>query len=387
MKFVIPVILFGISLFFVTISYAVECGETPPSGNIDALNAYIQSCNQKIESNRNEQNTLKQVIATINSKINLAQAQINQTETQIKSLEEEIRVLSGVLETVNISMDQLTTIYIARVRETYRKVRTNQMDLLLTSKSLSKFLENLKYISTLKTKDQLILTELERSRIDYDQKKNDKILKQEEVEKLKIKLLAQKKTLDGQQIEKQKLLAVTQNDEKKYKQLLDQALSEKNAIEKALVSGVKVGPIKKGDTIALTGNSGYPNCSTGKHLHLEIRKDGKWVDPGAYLSSKTVKNEQDGNGDITIGSGSWQWPIKDTVRLTQFYGKTPYSYVYKYSGGLHTGYDMVSTSSDLIVAPADGTLFKSSQACGSSTINIVYIEHPDNVISLYLHVQ
>ena len=154
-----------------------------------------------------------------------------------------------------------------------------------------------------------------------------------------------------------------------------------------MVSGVKVGPVKRGDPIALVGNSGYPGCSTGKHLHFEIRKNNTWVDPGSYLSGKTVVDEQNGGGNVSLGSGSWPWPIEDTVRLTQFYGHTPYSWRYTYSGGIHTGYDMVSTSSDVIRAPADGTLFKSSQFCGSSTINIVYIEHGDNVVSLYLHVQ
>ena len=193
--------------------------------------------------------------------------------------------------------------------------------------------------------------------------------------------------MNNQKAAKNALLLQTKNDEVKYQQLLAQAYAEKAAIEKALVSGVKVGPIKRGDSISLVGNSGYPGCSTGKHLHFEIRKDGTWTDPGSYLSGKTVRNDQDNGGNVNVGSGSWLWPVEDTVRLTQFYGHTPYSWKYKYSGGIHTGYDMVSTSSDVIRAPADGTLFKFSQMCGSSAINIVYIEHGDNLVSFYLHVQ
>ena len=373
-------LVFAILLLFLWIepTNAIDCDGSAES---------VDACTQKINELRNEETTLSQAISVLNAKINLAQARINQTQVQINALEKEITVLDGVLETVNDSMDQLEVIYTARVRESYKQMRATPVDLIFSSNSIGDYFNKVKYLNTVKSKDQLILAELERSRVDYDQRKDAKVEKQQEVEKLKATLVSQRKTLDAQQKEKQKILAATQSDEAKYQQLLSQALAEKAAIEKALVSSVKVGPIKKGEPIALTGNSGYPSCSTGKHLHFEIRKNGTWTDPGAYLSSKSVKDEQNGGGNVTVGTGSWPWPLNDTVRLTQFYGSTPYSWRYKYSGGVHTGYDMVSTSSDVIYAPADGTLYKSSQSCGTSTINIVYIEHADSVVSFYLHVQ
>jgi murein DD-endopeptidase MepM/ murein hydrolase activator NlpD len=170
---------------------------------------------------------------------------------------------------------------------------------------------------------------------------------------------------------------------------LAQAFAEKAAIEKALVSGVKVGPVKQGDPIGLVGNTGYPGCSTGKHLHFEVQRNNSWTDPAPFLQNKSVRDEQNPGGNmVAIGSGNWPWLIADTIRLTQFYGSTPYSWRYVYSGGVHTGLDMISTSNDVISAPADGTLYKSSQICGSdSTINIIYIDHGEGLISFYLHVQ
>jgi hypothetical protein len=48
---------------------------------------------------------------------------------------------------------------------------------------------------------------------------------------------------------------------------------------------------------------------------------------------------------------------------------------------------MVSDSSQIIRAPADGTLYSSAQSCGGATINIKYIDHGNDLISFYLHVQ
>lgn len=236
MKYVVLLVLSLFLLGLVPKTYARECTDTPGTDLsqqdlINFWNDVRDACNAKITENQGTQQTLKQAITTINSKINLAQAQINQTQAQITQLEKDIEVLSGVLDTVNVSMDQLTTIYIARVRESYKRMRTDELDLLFSSNSLNQFLENLKYLNTAKAKDQLILVELEKSRMDYNQKKDAKVTKQEEIQKLNDKLVAQKKDLNNQQADKQKLLVLTQNDEKQFQSLLQKANAEIEAIK------------------------------------------------------------------------------------------------------------------------------------------------------------
>lgn len=217
---------------------AIECDGVPPSGaeNESQIKEYIEKCNQKITSLQGEQLTLKQTISTITSKINLAQAQINQTQAQINTLEKEISVLDGVLTTVTDSMDQLEVIYTARVRESYRRSRATPVDLIFSTTSIGDYFSKLKYLNTVKTKDQLILAELERSRIDYDQRKEAKVAKQKEVEKLKATLVSQRRTLDAQQREKQNLLTLTQNDEIKFQKMLSDAKANLAALRRFVVS-------------------------------------------------------------------------------------------------------------------------------------------------------
>ena len=48
--------------------------------------------------------------------------------------------------------------------------------------------------------------------------------------------------------------------------------------------GVEVGDIvKKGQTIGSMGSSGR---STGPHVHFEVLKDGRHVDPGRYVARR-----------------------------------------------------------------------------------------------------
>lgn len=360
-------ILVFITSFFVTSAEAAECD------NVGDINQKIKCYEQVLGNLGSESKTLSSQIASYDAQIRLTTLKISQTQ-------EQINLLAGRIDQLEGSMEELTIAFEQRVVETYKMSRVDDpMTLLLSSSDLDEAVSRIFYLKKIQEADRGLLERLQTAQDNYKEEKTD----QETLEK---QLSDQQKSLNTQKAAKNSLLAQTKNNEKLYQSLLSQALAEKAAIEKALVSGVKVGPVKAGDPIALIGNSGYPNCSTGKHLHFEVRKNGVWTDPAPFLQNRSILDEDQG-GNRNVGSGSWPWPISDTIRLTQHYGKTPYSWRYSYSGGIHTGFDMVSTGSDVIKAPADGQLFKSSERCGSSTINVVYIDHGGGVLTFYLHVQ
>ncbi len=336
--------------------------------------------NQRITCYENNLSKLKDSGRTLSSQISQYDSQIKLTTLKIEKTEDQIDLLSGRIDQIVGSVELLSNAFSERAVETYKMTRLDDpITLLVSSDNLSDAYSRLSYLKKIQEGDRNLLERLQKAQSNYE----SEIVDQEDLQK---QLEIQQKQLNTQKNAKKELLDQTKNDEKRYQSLLSQALAEKAAIEKALVSGVKVGPVKAGDPIAMVGNSGYPSCSTGKHLHFEVRKNNTWVDPAPYLQNKTIQDEEKG-GTTSVGSGNWQWPLSDPIRMTQHYGHTPWSWRYSYSGGIHTGFDLNSSSSDVIKAPADGNLFKSSEKCGSSTINIVYIEHADNVISFYLHVQ
>jgi len=391
MKNVLRLFFVSLGFFFLFVFSSpvlgISCSTSSTGASPGEIQAIIDECSRLVSESHQQVTSLNQQISLMDNQIKLTMLKISQTQVKIEALEKEIEILTGKIDRLNVSLDFLSKVLLSRVSENYKAKRVNPVALFFSSKDFSDFVSRYRYLQKAQLHDRELLISMEQTRLNYDEQKALKEKAQADLEKLQKQLVSQKEELNSQVAVRKKLLDETKQNEKKYQQLLAQAYAEKAAIEKALVSGVKVGPVKRGEAIALVGNSGYPDCSTGKHLHFEIRKDGAWTDPGPYLSSRSVIDEQDNKGSVNVGSGGWPWPIEDTVRLTQFYGQTPYSWRYKYSGGVHTGYDMVSTSSDVIRAPADGTLFKFSQMCGSSNINIVYIEHGDNVISFYLHVQ
>lgn len=351
------------------------------------LDTTISELQQKITDLQGQESSLSKQITLLNSQISLSNLKITQTRGTIDTLTEEINGLNDQIEELEKKKTHQLELVLHRSPETYKRSRMPLFGLLLFSKNFSDFFTRAKYLASVAEHDVKSYRQLQLIQNSYNERRDQREKKKAQLVTLKQQLEKETRELDRQKREKQVLLEQTKNSESVYQQLLAQALAEKTALERALVDAVSLGPVKKGDPIAIVGNTGYPGCSTGAHLHFEIRKNNTWVDPAEYLDSKSIIDDQE-RRTPTIGSGSWDWPLEDPIRLTQHFGKTPYSWRYSYSGGIHTGFDMISGASTIIRAPKDGTLYSSSQSCGSgSIIKIKYIDHGDGVLSFYLHVQ
>ncbi len=348
----------------------------------------IRVYQEQIASLNSQANTLSKQITLLDSQVKLTTLQIEDTKRKIGVLDNEIGELTQEIGRLEDLKTKRLELVLHRIPQTYKRTNAPNFGGLLLSTNFSDFLARAKYLIQVQEEDSSLYKQLQLTQMNYNDRRDVRESKKIEQESLKKQLEKHTADLASQKKQKQALLDQTKNSEAVYQRLLAQALAEKQALERALTDSVKVGPVKKGDPIALVGNTGFPGCSTGAHLHFEVRQGGAWIDPSSRLSNKTVKDDQNGGSDWSIGSGSWNWPLSDTIRLTQHFGKTPWSWRYSYSGGIHTGFDMVSTASEVIRAPADGDLYSSSQSCGtSSVIKIKYIDYGGGLISFFLHVQ
>ncbi|MDP1743313.1 MAG: peptidoglycan DD-metalloendopeptidase family protein [Candidatus Amesbacteria bacterium] len=326
----------------------------------------ITDLEKKVVNLQSQAKTLTEQIAAYDSQIKLALLKINQSEEQIASVSARINQLEEKLREKSVLLEK-------QIVQTYKSGSSDPLQLLFGSTNFNELVSQVKYLQIVQAQNRKYLHDTQLVQTSYAKQK-------ELIEDARKRLQIQKKSLDVYRKERDNVLKQTKNNESLYQRQLEQARLELETIQKALVNAVKEGPVKAGDVIGLMGNSGYPYCSSGSHLHFEVRKDDTWVSAESYLKNMTDK------WGMNIGSGNWNWPMQGAIEITQRYGRTDYSYRYKYSGGIHTGIDMVS-SDKTVRAVADGTLYSSSEKCASATINLKYIDHGNGIKTLYLHLQ
>ena len=364
----ITLLTFFLILLFFCSDILAAC-DNGKCDNPDEYGPYIETLTSKVLELAKAKDTLANQIKIISSQINLTLLKISQTETSIRGLEIDIATLTVKIDNLDVYLNQLSSVYINQVSANYKLQKSIPSLAIFSANNFNDFFEKLKYLSLAQKSNHDMLINMETVRTNYDIQKEEKKKKQLELENLQIKLSDQKKNLDKQKISKATLLAITQNDEKKYQQLKQAAETELSSLLKAKFVGKR--NVKKGDALGLMGNSGY---SFGDHLHFglyNLKED--------QLSLWTYQNDVDSSDYLE----KHRWPMNQPIEITQGRGVTKYSYLY--SDRFHHGIDMVSTNIT-IMAVDDGVAYFFRNP-GSSLGNHVKLFHPDGKMTLYLHMK
>lgn len=340
---------------------------------------YQQASDQKV--------SLISQIQKFNTAIAITNSKIYTTNQDIVRLEKEIDNLAVKIDKLDTSLDQLSEIFIKKVAQMYKNGRIDPIFLFLTSNGFSDFVNRYKYLKTAQVNDKKIMVQMETTKTSFETQKTLKKEKQDELALARKKLEAQKYALSQQIVDKNKLLEATKNDEKKYQQLLAITRAELDAIQ-GIIAGrgeeTEVGGVGQGSRVASIIN-GASVCSTGTHLHFEVRDGDNVKNPLTYLKNENITDYS--GGDPHNGTGDWDWPINLPIRFNQGFGSDTSairSRIVWYN--FHTGIDLASN--DLTVkAIKNGTLYRGSIACGSGTLRYVRLHHSDsNLDTYYLHV-
>lgn len=351
----------------------------------------IRELENKVSQLQNQEKTLSLQISVMNNQIKLTELRIETTKQLITKLTGDINLLSGKIETLEGKLKDVSEILLNRISVSYKVGTVDPIQAIFASKGFSDFISRAKYIRVAQEHDRRLLFELEQTKINYNNQKNLLHGKQEEQKKLQAKLEILGKDLAQQKKDKEALLVLTRNDEKRYQEILAKARAEEAAILKILAGGgnvAQVGPVKAGDTVGST-IVGASACSSGSHLHFEAVKDGGHQNPAAYLRNISLTFES--QVQSFTPSGSWDWPMAEPIRINQEYGMTYWARLGWYGGGPHTGIDMFQKDLPTsIAAPVkavkDGTLFKGSIACGGGTLKFSRVDQTDGIQTYYYHI-
>lgn len=262
--------------------FAVECTDNPPSEGIsdDEKRTYWEqvstACDQLKATEKQKGDNLESELKRITYQINITKSQINQTVIQIKQLEEEISTLTEVIGGLSDSQHQLDGVYKAKVREFYKNRQPSTISLFLASDNFASFFTNIKYLQTVRLRDKLVLQEIEKYRLNYNQRKEAKENKQQEVETLQIRLTSKKKELGDQEALQKQILIQTRNQEKVYQQLSQAAKQQATAFKRFTTS-------QGGSSIL----SGQTKCTDWGCYYNQ--RDSEWGSQLIGNSSETMK--------------------------------------------------------------------------------------------------
>lgn len=187
--------------------------------------------------------------------------------------------------------------------------------------------------------------------------------------------------LYAQRAGKNDLLAITEGQQEKYEELIEELQSQQRALENQIWGNlgnyVSMGHVNQGDIVGYIGNTG---CSTGPHLHFEARNSsGRAFNPVYY-----------------INTGYFIHPAPGAYTGIPFgYSGFPYSSTYT-----HKGQDYPSGGRNIaVLAARDGDIIErvvgrpntydyNSRTCWSWEYgNYVKVRHSDGNFTLYGHLR
>ena len=342
--------------------------------------------------------SLKTELKRIDTSIAITQARIYQTAKEIENLEKEIDSLTGKIGKLDLSLDEVSKLLAKRIAETYKKSKIDYLNLFFSSKNFPEFVSRFKYLKVIQLHDRNLMLQMETARTNFEDQKSLKEEKQKELEVAKKKNESLTIILAQQRKEKDSLLKEGEKRIKDIQGLINKAIAEQAAINGILAGRgkeSKVGDVSEGQKIASIIQ--YPSCnSSGAHLHFMVIKDGNAQNPFNYLkggiSYKNCSGVSPGcnSADPFNPSGTWNWPINETIIFNQGFGKTWALDNYAWLRGIyssHDGIDIDSSSSEVKAVRA-GTLYRGIYS-GISSCNLQYVHvrhNDDNLDTYYLHV-
>ena len=375
-KYLLPKVLTFILLIILSFSLTFNVLAQSEIDKYNEIQKKIAETTAKINELQKTERDLSEQLTYINSQIKLTELRIEEAQARIDQLEKEINVLGFRIGYITESVEKLEILLKQRIIATYEQSFISNFELLLTSRDFSDLLLRLQYIKQVQENDKKLLSNLQLSKSDYANQKDEREEKQAQIEEAKAKLDAANVLLVKQKKEKDDFLVLTQNDEARYQEELRRLQADAASISQALGNiGAKIGSVSKGEIIASVGSSG---CSTGPHLHFEVFTSAK-VEGGKIIGNRVDPKSY-------LEDGKYEKPVPNYPgNVTTWYGEI-------YFLGMHTGIDIANPFGTPIRAIDSGEAYFTSASCnynipgGTPLGKGIVVDHKNGLVTLYWHI-
>lgn len=202
----------------------------------DELQAKIIEYTAKIAQLQKAQDTLENQLSYLNSQSQLTQLKITQTEVTIQILKKDIGKLTTDIDTLDTSLNQLSSSYLTQISQLYKLGKSNTLLDMVLKRDFNNFYRDYRYLTDIQNYHKTLLVNMETTRTNFDNQKQEKQEKQIQLQKLQVELDREKLSLAGQTKAKNNLLSDTKNNEQIYQQKLSEAKAQLASFRRFITS-------------------------------------------------------------------------------------------------------------------------------------------------------
>jgi murein DD-endopeptidase MepM/ murein hydrolase activator NlpD len=308
------------------------------SAEIEKLEAEIKGYQSQLTNLGQQKDSLSNALAELditrkklNADISVTQKKVDQTNLKISALGSQINIKED-------SISNAKEAIVNDIKKTNELEETSLIENMLSAEDFTTVWNDIDNMMSVREKIRANITELQNSKVELEDTRQETIDAKNELTSLKVKLGDQKKIVDQNAKEKANLLAQTKNSEVNYQKLVASQTAKKAALEQEV---------------------------------RDYESQLKYI-----LDPKTLPKNR-----------PLSWPL-DSVFVTQLFGKTVDS-VRLYASGSHSGVDFRATVGTPVRSMADGivkgTGNTDTTCAGASFGKWVFIVYDNGLSSTFGH--